>query len=150
MADIKTQEERSRNMSAIRSKGTEPEIYLQKKLFAEGYRYRKNVKDVPGHPDLFLAQYRTAIFVNGCFWHRHKNCKYSYTPKSKVDFWTEKFAQNIERDKRVKKALFDSGYKCLVVWECTIRRMMKNESVFQEVIRQISDFVKNEQDYLEI
>ena len=150
MVDIKTQEERSRNMSAIRSKGTKPEVYLQKKLFAEGYRYRKNAKNVPGHPDLYLARYHTAIFVNGCFWHRHKNCKYSYMPKSRVDFWTEKFSRNIERDKDVKKALSDNGYKCLIVWECTIRKMMKDESVLHAVIRQISDFMTSEQNYLEI
>lgn len=150
MADIKTQEERSRNMSAIRSKDTKPEIYLRKKLFAEGYRYRKNSKSAPGHPDIYLAKYHTAVFVNGCFWHRHKNCKYAYMPKSRIDFWTEKFSRNIERDETVKEELFAAGYKCLIVWECTIRKMMKNDVVSQTVISQISDFMTSEKNYLEI
>ena len=150
MADIKTQEERSRNMSAIRSKDTKPEQYLRKKLFAEGYRYRKNVKGIPGHPDIYFAGYRKAVFVNGCFWHRHTNCKYAYTPKSRIEFWTEKFSKNVERDNKVKEELSAMGYKCLIVWECTIRKMMKNDSFSQTVIHQITEFMTSEQTCLEI
>ena len=87
MADIVSPEKRSQNMSAIRSKNTKPEVYLRKLLFAQGYRYRIADKSVPGHPDIFLRKYNTAIFVNGCFWHRHPDCKYAYTPKSRVEFW---------------------------------------------------------------
>lgn len=82
MTDIKSPEERSRNMAAIRSKDTKPEVYLRKLLFAQGYRYRKNYKKIPGHPDIYLPKYRTAIFVHGCFWHRHQGCKYAYMPKA--------------------------------------------------------------------
>ena len=91
MADIVSPERRSKNMSAIRSKDTKPEIYLRKLLFAEGYRYRIAEKSIPGHPDMFLRKYNTAIFVHGCFWHRHQGCKYAYMPKSRVEFWQKKF-----------------------------------------------------------
>ena len=82
--DIKSPEERSKNMSAIRSRDTKPEVYFRKLLFAQGYRYRLNAKTVPGHPDIYLKKYNTAIFVHGCFWHRHPGCKYTYMPKSRV------------------------------------------------------------------
>lgn len=81
--DIVTSEQRSKNMSAIRSKNTKPEIYFRKFLFAEGYRYSLNSKNIPGHPDIYLRKYNTAIFINGCFWHRHEGCKYAYMPKSR-------------------------------------------------------------------
>ena len=97
MADIKSPEERSRNMSAIRSKDTKPELYLRKLLFAEGLRYRKNVERIPGCPDMFLAKYHTAVFVHGCYWHRHYGCKYAYTPISRIDFWQNKFNSYIIR-----------------------------------------------------
>ena len=102
MADIVSPEKRSQNMSAIRSKDTKPEVYLRKLLFAQGYRYRIADKSVPGHPDIFLRKYNTAIFVNGCFWHRHPDCKYAYTPKSRVEFWQKKFDDNVQRDAVVK------------------------------------------------
>ena len=86
MADIKTPEERSRNMARIRSKDTKPEIYIRKKLFERGYRYRKNAVNVYGRPDIWLSGYNAAIFVHGCYWHRHNDCKYAYVPKSRVDF----------------------------------------------------------------
>lgn len=98
MADIVSPEKRSQNMSAIRSKNTQPEVYLRKLLFAQGYRYRIADKSVPGHPDIFLRKYNTAIFVNGCFWHRHPGCKFAYTPKSRVEFWQKKFDDNLVCD----------------------------------------------------
>jgi len=101
MADIKSPEERSLNMSKIRSKDTKPEVWFRKKLFERGYRYRKHVSYIPGHPDLWLAKYNTAIFVHGCFWHRHSNCKYAYMPKSRTEYWQEKFDRNIKRDQVV-------------------------------------------------
>ena len=125
MADIVSPNQRSKNMAAIRSKDTKPEIYLRKLLFAEGYRYRIAEKSVPGHPDIFLRKYNTAIFVHGCFWHRHQGCKYAYTPKSRIEFWQKKFDDNIRRDAVVEVALQENGVKCLVVWECTIKQMMK-------------------------
>ena len=125
--DIKSKEARSQNMSAIRSKNTKPEIYLRKLLFAEGFRYRISEKTIPGHPDMFLRRYNTAIFVHGCFWHRHPGCKYAYTPKSRVEFWQKKFEDNVRRDAVVKVGLQENKIKCLVVWECTIKQMMKSQ-----------------------
>ena len=129
MADIVSPEKRSQNMSAIRSKNTKPEVYLRKLLFAQGYRYRIADKSVPGHPDIFLRKYNTAIFVNGCFWHRHPDCKYAYTPKSRVEFWQKKFDDNVQRDAVVKAELLERGIKRLIVWECTIKRMMKSSDI---------------------
>ena len=127
MADIVSPQKRSQNMSAIRSKNTKPEVYLRKLLFAQGYRYRIADKSVPGHPDIFLRKYNTAIFVNGCFWHRHQGCKYAYMPQSRVEFWQKKFDDNVRRDAAVRVALRERNIKCLVVWECTIKRMAKDE-----------------------
>ena len=109
--DIKSLEERSKNMAAIHSKNTKPEIYLRKLLFARGYRYGVNSKSVPGHPDIYMKKYNTAIFVHGCFWHRHEGCKYAYMPKSKVEFWQKKFDTNVKRDKTVRKELLELKIK---------------------------------------
>ncbi len=130
MADTLTPEERSRNMAAIRSRDTKPEVYLRKLLFAKGYRYRIADKNIPGHPDIFLRKYNTAIFIHGCFWHRHTGCKYAYTPKSRIEFWQKKFDDNVRRDAVVAEELQKQGIKQVVIWECTIKQMMR-ESVFQ-------------------
>ena len=108
---------------SIRSKNTKPEVYLRKLLFAEGFRYRIAESSVPGHPDIFLRKYNTAVFVNGCFWHRHQGCKYAYTPKSRIDFWQKKFDTNVRRDSMIKRDLQNQKIKQLIVWECTIKRM---------------------------
>lgn len=141
MADIVSPERRSKNMSAIRSKDTKPEIYLRKLLFAEGYRYRIAEKSIPGHPDMFLRKYNTAIFVHGCFWHRHQGCKYAYTPKSREEFWRKKFDDNVRRDAVVRTALQENNIKCLVVWECTIKQMMKDPAKEQLIIKECENFL---------
>ena len=105
MTDTKPPAARSFNMSRIHAKGTGPEEYVRKLLYGRGYRYRKNAPGVPGHPDAWLAKYNVALFVHGCFWHRHHDCKYASMPKSRVEFWTAKFNHNIERDNRTKKML---------------------------------------------
>lgn len=148
--DIKTKEARSRNMSAIRSKDTKPEVFFRKLLFSRGFRYRKNVSNIPGHPDLYLAKYHTAIFVHGCFWHRHKNCKYAYMPKSRTDFWNDKFEKNVKRDEEVLKQLAEKNIKCLVVWECTIRRMRKSEVISDNILLQVFNFFSSSKLNLEI
>lgn len=150
MADIKSPEERSRNMSKIRSKDTKPEVWFRKKLFARGYRYRKNVSNVPGHPDLWLAKYNTAIFVHGCFWHRHKGCRYAYMPKSRIEFWEKKFARNVERDAEVRQMLREQGYKVIVVWECTVKKMMKNAETEAEVLEAVGAFLGSDDWELEV
>lgn len=150
MADIKSPEERSRNMAKIRSKDTKPEVWLRKKLFERGFRYRKNVSTIPGHPDVWLAKYNTALFVHGCFWHRHERCKYAYMPKSRVDFWAEKFRKNVERDNVVREELADNGKKVLVIWECTVKRMMKDESFKVSCLDSISAFLHGTSLYKEM
>ena len=150
MADIKSPEERSRNMSKIRSKDTKPEVWLRKKLFERGYRYRKNVNNVPGHPDIWLAKYDTAVFVHGCFWHRHKACKYAYMPKSRIEFWSEKFQKNVERDAVVRNELADCGVKMLIVWECTVKQIMKNKGSAEVVLDEIVEFLRSDKKYKEL
>ena len=141
MADILTPDKRSQNMSAIKSRDTKPEIYFRKLLFAEGLRYRKNSPSIIGHPDIYLAKYHTAIFVNGCFWHRHAGCKYAYSPKTRIDFWNRKFEQNVQRDNTVRKALEEQGIKCLVVWECTIKQMKREPNFEVAVLYKAIDFI---------
>lgn len=118
MADNLTREERSRNMSRIRNRDTTPELAVRSLLHKEGYRFRLHRKDLPGTPDIVLPKYKTAIFVHGCFWHRHKGCKYSYTPKTNVEFWNKKFQDNLLRDKKNLKELEAEGWRVLIVWEC--------------------------------
>lgn len=150
MTDIKSPEERSRNMAAIRSKDTKPEVYLRKLLFAQGYRYRKNYKKIPGHPDIYLPKYRTAIFVHGCFWHRHRGCKYAYVPKSNIEFWKKKFQDNIERDVEVKSELGKMGIKEVIIWECTVKEMKGNERRKAYCLRKIKRIINEGKMYLEV
>lgn len=150
MADIVSPEKRSQNMSAIRSKNTKPEVYLRKLLFAQGYRYRIADKSVPGHPDILLRKYNTAIFVNGCFWHRHPGCKYAYTPKSRVEFWQKKFDDNVRRDSAVKAELLEHGIKLLTVWECAIRRMQRDKIEEERALAKIILFIKSNEKNAEI
>ncbi|MCF0260631.1 MAG: DNA mismatch endonuclease Vsr [Erysipelotrichaceae bacterium] len=139
MTDIVSKEKRSQNMSAIRSKNTKPEIYLRKLLWKKGLRYRLHDKRIPGNPDLYFPKYKTAVFVNGCFWHRHENCKFAYTPKSNTEFWQQKFDRNIERDKEVSKQLQDAGIHQIVVWECEINSMKKNSDLEKSMVNKLID-----------
>jgi len=142
--------ERSKNMSAIRGKNTKPELLIRQWLFSKGYRYRLNVDYIPGHPDLFLRKYNTAVFVNGCFWHRHKGCKYAYTPKSNIEFWLRKFDDNVNRDNKVQQALKSQGIKQLVIWECTIKKMAKNVEYKSEILGMVASFFASDTQRLEL
>jgi DNA mismatch endonuclease, patch repair protein len=120
--DTLSVQERSERMRRVRSRDTNPEKSLRKLVWALGYRYRKHRRDVPGHPDLAFVGRRRAIFLHGCFWHRHDCESGRRLPKSRVEFWTEKFRRNVERDAVVSKALKRAGWKFLVVWECELKR----------------------------
>lgn len=150
MADVVSKEQRSKNMAAIKGKDTKPEIYFRKLLFAKGYRYRNNSSTLPGHPDIYLKKYNTVIFVNGCFWHRHNGCKYAYKPKSNIEFWQKKFESNRLRDKKECSQLKQMGIKCLVVWECTIKRMKRSEEFRQKIIDATIHFLSDKKMYLEL
>lgn len=119
--DNRSKEARSRNMSRIPSTNTKPEEILRKYLFSRGFRYRKNDSKLPGKPDIVLPKYKKVVFVNGCFWHAHKGCKWFVPPKSNSEFWQKKFAYNVERDKKNYKKLEEMGWKVIIVWECEIR-----------------------------
>lgn len=148
--DIVTAEQRSKNMSAIHSKNTKPEIYFRKLLYAEGYRYSLNAKNVPGHPDCYLRKYNTAVFIHGCFWHRHAGCKYAYMPKSRVEFWQKKFESNRKRDYIVQHELTERGIKYIIVWECTIRQMNKDDDLRGRIINYVKYFLQSKESHTEI
>lgn len=121
MADNHTKEIRSKNMSHIRSTNSKPEELVRKYLFAHGFRYRKNVKDLPGRPDIVLPKYKTVIFVNGCFWHKH-DCPRFVWPTSNTEYWTKKINGNAERDLQNKQWLVEAGWKVVTVWECQLKK----------------------------
>jgi DNA mismatch endonuclease (patch repair protein) len=148
--DIKSPEERSKNMAAIRSQNTKPEVYLRKLLFAQGYRYSLNSKNVPGHPDIYLRKYNTAIFVHGCFWHRHEGCKYASMPKSRVGFWEKKFEANQKRDCIVQAELQEKGFRYIIIWECTIRKMMKDEIMRANVVSYVQKFLESKESCMQV
>ena len=130
MADKLSREKRSWNMSRIRGKDTEIEIKVRKYLFSQGFRFRKNVADMPGKPDIILPKYKTVIFMHGCYWHRHTGCKNCTTPNTNREFWLKKFEKNIQNDSKHQQELEAAGWKVLILWECEIEndfeRLMDN------------------------
>lgn len=129
MTDKLTKEQRHRNMAAIRGKDTKPEILVRKFLFSRGFRYRLNHPRLPGHPDIVLRKYRTVVFVNGCFWHGHDNCRYFRLPKTNVDFWQKKIERNKKRDIKEQHQLASMGWHCITVWECQLRPNMRTQTL---------------------
>ena len=120
MGDIFTKEERAELMSHIRSVNTKPEVALRRALWRRGFRYRVNVKNLPGSPDIVLPKHRTVVFVHGCFWHGHNGCKEYTVPKTNTDFWVNKVARNQERDQEVWRKLEAKGWSVVIVWECEL------------------------------
>lgn len=147
MADNKTPEERSRNMSHIRSTDTKPEEIVRKYLFRRGFRYRKNDKRYPGKPDIVLPRYHAIVFVNGCFWHMH-GCSRSRFPKSHQDYWKPKIERNVQRDLENKQKLEADGWKVIVVWECELKKRIAEERLAQlcDEIRGISSKKESEEE----
>ena len=121
MADVHSKEIRSYNMSRIKGKNTKPEMLVRKFLHANGFRYKLHDKGLPGKPDIVLPKYKTVIFVHGCFWHGHSNCKYYVVPKTRTDWWLNKLSGNIANDEKAVKALKKEGWKVVTIWTCKLR-----------------------------
>lgn len=120
-SDVHDPETRSYNMSRIRGKNTKPEVKLRSLLHRAGFRFRIHDSRLPGKPDIVLPKYRSVVFVNGCFWHRHEGCKYCTNPSTRKDFWDKKFSDTVQRDRAVKKQLEEAGWDVFVVWECELK-----------------------------
>lgn len=136
MTDVHSKETRSYNMSRIKAKDTKPELLVRKFLFANGFRYRLHDKNLPGKPDIILPKYKTVIFVNGCFWHGHENCKFFVIPKTRTEWWKEKIGKNILNDIKNQSLLKEMGYKVIIIWGCEI----KNKSFFDNLAVKIKLF----------
>lgn len=124
-------------MSRIKGKDTKIEVEVRKYLFSKGYRFRKNDKRYPGKPDIILPKYHVAIFVHGCFWHRHEGCKDATTPKTRTEFWLEKFDKNVKNDQIKQEKLRELGWKVIVIWECELKRSFQEtmDKVEKELTR---------------
>ena len=135
--DCKAKKERHR--PRIKGRKTKPEEIIAKQLFSQGFRYRRNVKKLPGTPDIVLQKYKTVIFVNGCFWHMHEGCKYFVWPKDNSEFWKNKLLANKERDEKEKKGIEELGWKVIVVWECQLKKAERERTLnwLVEKIREV-------------
>ena len=136
MPDTLTKEQHHHCMSNIHSKNTKPEILVRKELFKKGFRYRINVSKLPGKPDIVLPKYKTAIFINGCFWHGHEGCRHFIIPKTNTDYWMSKIRNNQHRDKESVLKLQQAGWKVLTIWECEL-----TTTKFLETIRKIETII---------
>lgn len=124
-------------MSQIKSSDTKIEVKVRSWLFSRGFRFRKNDKRFPGKPDIVLPKYKTVIFINGCFWHRHEGCRYATTPKTRTDYWLEKFDRNVKNDELHRQQLEEMGWKVITIWEC----QLKGES-FEETLKKVEELIK--------
>lgn len=143
MSDIVGRRRRSEMMRAIKGKNTKPEWTVRRYLHSRGFRYSLHRKDLVGRPDLTLSRYRTVVFVNGCFWHRHSGCKYSATPKTRQEFWLKKLEGNRIRDEDAKEKLLEQGWRIAIVWECALRHCP------EETLLSLGDFIISEGSYIE-
>ena len=136
MADTLSTEKRSWNMSRIKSQNTKIELAVRKHLFSKGFRYRINVRNLPGKPDIVLKKYNTVVFIHGCFWHRHQGCKDATTPKTKTSFWENKFHKNVKNDQKHVEMLQQTGWRVVTIWECEI------ENHFDSTMIKLIDKIK--------
>lgn len=144
MPDVLTPVQRHRNMAAIHSVSTKPEQKLRRALWRQGFRYRVNDKRLPGKPDIVLPKYRTVVFVHGCFWHGHKECKYYTVPETNTEFWIAKVARNQERDQEVWRKLEAKGWYVIIVWEC----QLKKTNLLDETVDRVSaEIIRNGEVY---
>ena len=137
MTDVHNKATRAYNMNRIKGKDTKPELLVRKFLFASGFRYRLNVKQLPGKPDLVLSKYKTVIFINGCFWHGHKGCRYFDLPKTRTEWWTQKIKGTMLRDKEAKIKLNILGWRVITIWTCELKKA-KKEDRLNNLIQEIS------------
>ena len=134
--DNHTQEQRHYNMSQIKSKNTKPEDFVRKYLFAQGFRFRKNDKRYVGHPDIVLPKYKTAIFINGCFWHMH-DCKDFVLPKSNLEYWIPKLERNKKRDELNINLLQSDGWHVIVIWECELKTASDRKARMEQLVKEL-------------
>ena len=146
MTDIFDKRKRSKVMSKIRGKDTKPEMFVRNFLHRAGFRFRLHKKTIPGRPDLWLRKYNAAIFVNGCYWHRHRNCQKTTTPDDNASFWKKKFADNVARDERNLEALNHQGIRVLIVWECELKNIMARSRSLPRIVK----WLESENQYQEI
>lgn len=137
MADVHSPEQRSFNMRQVRSSNTKPELQVRRFLHAQGFRYSLHSKKLPGKPDIVLTKYKTVIFVHGCFWHGHSNCKYYKVPKTNTQWWLNKITTNQNNDAKVIKALKKDGWKVMVIWECKLKAA-KVEKTLKNLLKNLS------------
>lgn len=137
MADVVDAATRSRMMAAIRGKDTRPEVALRSALHRHGFRFRLHDPALPGRPDIVMKRYRAAVFVHGCFWHRHVNCRLAYNPKSRMEFWAAKFDATVRRDVQQRNALIEKGWRVATVWECSLRAFGTDS-----VVAQLADWLR--------
>lgn len=141
--DIKSKDERSRNMSAIRSGDTKPEMLVRRYLHSQGFRYGLHNHKLPGSPDIVLRKYKTVIFINGCFWHGHEGCKYYRLPKSNIEFWQTKIERNRQRDIETVKALKTKGWRVITIWECELRTFIQRSETLIQLVKDIKGDLKS-------
>lgn len=125
-------------MSHIRSKDTKPEVLVRRFLFAHGFRFRLHRKNLPGKPDIVLSKYKTVIFINGCFWHGHQDCKYSTIPETNREFWENKISGNIQRDKETYSRLVKLGWNVIEIWQCQLKPKTRDHTL-QNLITELKD-----------
>ena len=128
-------------MQQIKAKDTKIEVQVRSWLFSRGFRFRKNDKRYPGKPDIVLPKYKTVVFINGCFWHRHEGCRYATVPKTRVEYWNEKFQRNIKNDLLHKQELESMGWKVITVWECQLKK-----SNFITTMETLEKMIKSQED----
>jgi DNA mismatch endonuclease, patch repair protein len=137
MADVHDKKTRSYNMSQIKAKNTKPEMLVRKFLHAKGFRYTLHNKNLRGKPDIVLTKYKTVIFVHGCFWHGHKNCRYFVVPKTRTQWWLNKINSNIANDEKAVKALKKAGWRIINLWECNLKSA-KVEKTLSALLKKLS------------